>query len=76
MPETPARKRFIAGAVCPQCEAEDRLVVYVENRTEYQECVACGYLKAMSEEAPKASSGGRDRPGAAGDLIQIFKPED
>ncbi len=76
MTETPVRKRFIAGAVCPQCDAEDRLVVFELNQIEYQECVACGYRKAMSEELPKDKPGNRDRKGAAGDLIQIFKPED
>lgn len=42
-------RRFIAGAVCPQCRALDRLVVEVVREkdevtgTQQQRCVECGY---------------------------------
>lgn len=36
------RRRFIAGAVCPDCGAVDRLVVDEANRR----CVSCGYSDA------------------------------
>lgn len=38
-------KRFIAGAVCPQCQLTDKIVVYQEADTAYCECVRCGYLQ-------------------------------
>lgn len=37
-------KRFIAGAVCPKCQALDRVVVYYQQADRaHAECVACGY---------------------------------
>ncbi|VUD64179.1 hypothetical protein TDB9533_03261 [Thalassocella blandensis] len=36
-------KRFIAGAVCPQCQEMDRIVMYREDNDEYRECVSCGF---------------------------------
>ncbi len=38
-----ATRRFIAGAVCPRCAAQDRLVVYHADGTDYRECVECGF---------------------------------
>ncbi len=43
-----ARRRFIAGAVCPRCGEMDRIVVNLD--TDRRECVACGF----SEERPAA----------------------
>ncbi len=60
-------KRFIAGAVCPECRAVDRLVLEVRAGAdgvadeEWQRCVACGY------EAP--------RPGSAYESVPRGKPE-
>jgi uncharacterized metal-binding protein (TIGR02443 family) len=45
-------KRFIAGAVCPQCQLIDKLVVYRENDLEFCECVRCGH-KRQQETEPK-----------------------
>lgn len=38
-------KRFIAGAVCPQCQLHDKIVVYQKVDTAYCECVRCGYVQ-------------------------------
>jgi hypothetical protein len=38
-----AKKRFIAGAICPQCQAEDRLVVEEADGTTQRRCVSCGF---------------------------------
>lgn len=35
--------RFIAGAVCPQCRAMDRLVVETVASGDQRRCVNCGY---------------------------------
>lgn len=43
-----SRRRFIAGAVCPRCKAEDRIVVDLDS--DQRECVACGF----SDERPTA----------------------
>ena len=41
------RPRFIAGAVCPSCKAEDRIVVDLES--DERRCVACGFSEARPE---------------------------
>lgn len=40
-------KRFIAGAVCPQCQELDRIVVYTQDDSEYRECVSCGFQEKL-----------------------------
>jgi len=58
------KKRFIAGAVCPECQKMDKMAVYIrENGEEIAECVACGYQslrpkEADVENAPKTDSMG------------------
>ncbi|MDO6747552.1 YheV family putative zinc ribbon protein [Gilvimarinus sp. 1_MG-2023] len=42
--ETP---RFLAGAICPKCEALDRIKVYSKDGKDYRECVACGFQDEM-----------------------------
>ena len=50
---SPASRRFIAGAVCPRCSAMDKLVLHREsNGQQRRECVACGYVEAMTEQGP------------------------
>ncbi|MEM1231109.1 MAG: YheV family putative zinc ribbon protein [Pseudomonadota bacterium] len=47
------KKRFIAGAVCPQCRAEDRLQIHWlrlgEQTWEERHCVACGFADQAEE---------------------------
>lgn len=40
-------RRFLAGAICPRCEAEDRIQVYALDDKDYRECVACGFKDEM-----------------------------
>ncbi|HEO1805795.1 YheV family putative zinc ribbon protein [Acinetobacter baumannii] len=42
------KKRFIAGAKCPKCEAIDRIVMLTTAEDEWIECIECGY----SEKRP------------------------
>ena len=42
-------RRFIAGAVCPECRAIDRTVVEVVDGVRQRRCVACGHAE---EQAP------------------------
>ncbi|CAD5376206.1 putative YheV family metal-binding protein [Pseudomonas sp. OF001] len=49
-------KRFIAGAVCPACEAMDTIQMWDEDGTPNRQCVACGYadtLDARGNSVPK-----------------------
>jgi uncharacterized metal-binding protein (TIGR02443 family) len=34
-------RRFIAGAVCPRCGKQDKLVI--DKETDARECVSCGF---------------------------------
>lgn len=43
-------RRFIAGAVCPECQQMDKIVTYKQNGEEVAECVACGYLSYRPKE--------------------------
>ncbi len=37
------KKRFIAGAVCPKCQAMDSIRIYRIETVEVQECIHCDY---------------------------------
>ena len=37
------KRRFIAGAKCPKCQAMDRVVMLSSNDDEWIECIDCGY---------------------------------
>ncbi|AAV81170.1 YheV family putative zinc ribbon protein [Idiomarina loihiensis] len=63
------KKRFIAGAVCPKCDAMDTLMLFIENDTEQVECVQCKHR--FSE--PKEQGGGSQRQ--FDQVIGVFKPD-
>ncbi len=42
-------RRFIAGAVCPRCGKQDKLVIDTE--TERRECVSCGFSDQRPTQA-------------------------
>ena len=37
------KRRFIAGAKCPKCEAMDRIVMLSTSDAEWIECIECSY---------------------------------
>ncbi len=37
------KRRFIAGAKCPKCEAMDRIVMLTSGDVEWIECIECSY---------------------------------
>ncbi|UTF59117.1 YheV family putative zinc ribbon protein [Gilvimarinus sp. DA14] len=39
--------RFLAGAVCPRCEALDRIKVFSKDGKDFRECVSCGFLDEL-----------------------------
>ncbi|NIF24186.1 MULTISPECIES: YheV family putative zinc ribbon protein [Pantoea] len=63
------RKRFIAGAVCPQCQQKDTLALWRENNVDVVECVKCGHQ--MREADKQAKSQVRENE----QVIGIFHPE-
>ena len=68
MANTTRRKRFIAGAVCPKCQAKDTLVLYMENNVEKMHCVACGYQRSQVEQAVAQKANNETG------IIGVFKP--
>lgn len=61
------KKRFIAGAVCPSCKAEDRIRTWQQGDTTFRECITCGYTDTLDERGnamPKelATRVNHDRP--------------
>ncbi|ACS84192.1 MULTISPECIES: YheV family putative zinc ribbon protein [Musicola] len=63
------RKRFIAGAVCPQCHSQDTLAVGREDEQDVVVCVRCGYRQRQPEAGQKPEEAASDR------LIGIFRPQ-
>lgn len=44
------KKRFIAGAVCPACEAMDTIKMWDVDGVPHRECVACGYADTLNDQ--------------------------
>ncbi|MAR90497.1 MAG: YheV family putative zinc ribbon protein [Pseudomonadota bacterium] len=44
------KKRFIAGAKCPQCEQEDKIFIYQQDGEDVSQCNACGYQSVRPKE--------------------------
>lgn len=44
------KKRFIAGAICPECKAQDTMSLTMENGLEKVTCVSCGHTMTQPEE--------------------------
>ncbi|MEM6161121.1 YheV family putative zinc ribbon protein [Erwinia sp. P6884] len=63
------RKRFIAGATCPKCQAKDTLALWQENNVDVVECVKCGH---QMREADKQV---REQVRTNEQVIGIFHPE-
>ena len=63
-------RRFIAGAVCPQCRAEDRIQVYRADEQDHRECVACGWRDCRIEPQPSYSATEADR---AADPVRLIE---
>ena len=62
-------KRFIAGAVCPQCQHTDTLAMWRENNVDVVECVKCGHqMRETDKRLP-------DKHAGPGKIIGVFTPE-
>lgn len=42
-------KRFIAGAICPSCGAQDKLFTFQEAGQQWRACVACDFRQAFDD---------------------------
>lgn len=42
-----SKGRFIAGAVCPECQMMDRVLVETVQQVEQRRCVNCGYTDQL-----------------------------
>lgn len=67
---TATRKRFIAGAVCPECHSRDTLAVWRENGVETVGCVTCGFTQRQTD-SPLADNKKSDPK----NIIGIFHPD-
>jgi len=47
------RKRFIAGATCPQCGVEDRVYVLTQANAQSRHCNDCGFSEDLDALADK-----------------------
>lgn len=66
---TKMKKRFIAGATCPKCSAQDALRWWIENNVEWVECVECEYQEQRTPQSVEKGEHSDEK------LIGIFKPE-
>lgn len=75
------RKRFIAGAECPACQASDTLMLLITERAsgeldEQVECVSCHHRFTEQDKKPeKAPATARSKAVSDDNVIGIFKPE-
>ncbi|SJN57559.1 hypothetical protein VR7878_02378 [Vibrio ruber DSM 16370] len=63
------KKRFIAGASCPQCHTADALRWWEENHVEHVECVECDYTEQRTPRSVEQTSHAEET------MIGIFKPD-
>ena len=51
------KKRFISGAICPECQSQDTLRWWQANEKDHLDCVACDYqtVRETTESTDLAS---------------------
>lgn len=47
---TEPKKRFIAGAVCPACQAMDGIRMWDVDEVPHRDCVHCGYSDTLNAD--------------------------
>ena len=78
--EQPAiKKQFIAGAVCPACEAIDTIRMWTQDGTQHRDCVECGFADKLNAdgnsiplELPTRVTGDRPKPVKKAKPMQFF----
>lgn len=43
------QKRFIAGAICPQCGEQDKLFTYIDSGDRWRACANCDFRESQAE---------------------------
>ena len=61
------KKRFVAGAKCPQCGELDSILLFLEHGIETIECTDCDYREQQADNNIKKST--------QAEMIGLFKPE-
>lgn len=72
------RRRFIAGAVCPECGEMDRIVLEEAEAGSRRVCVACGFsddMKPASGRLPPTRFDRRNAP-TQSTPVRILDPKD
>ena len=75
------KRRFIAGATCPQCQQMDKLVMFDdEQHVRFRECVACGFKEQLDDMPTQKEIKTRvnqpvlgEKPLAHEDEVQVVK---
>ncbi|NVK23680.1 MAG: YheV family putative metal-binding protein [Gammaproteobacteria bacterium] len=65
-----SKRRFIAGAKCPECSLTDTMVVFIEHNVEKVECVKCGHQMVQPEGSVQGATRQFEQ------VIGVFTPED
>ena len=64
------KKRFIAGATCPECKEMDTMMLFVENNVEKVECQSCHHQMTQPDNAVQGATRQFEQ------IIGVFNPED
>ena len=67
---TKQKKRFIAGAVCPECKKMDTMMLFMENNLEKVECHSCGHQMTQPEGAVQGATRQFEQ------VIGVFNPDE
>ena len=67
---TKQKKRFIAGATCPECKKMDTMMLFMENNIEKVECKACGHQMTQPEGAVQGATRQFEQ------VIGVFNPDE
>ncbi len=56
------KRRFIAGAICPQCRALDRIVLETEGDESRRCCIECDFSEALDGKPELGGNTGSSLP--------------
>ncbi|WP_025563585.1 YheV family putative zinc ribbon protein [Psychromonas sp. SP041] len=70
MPVSKNKKRFIAGAECPQCKTIDSIALTLENAVETLTCVSCDYTQTQTPNQAKSATRQFEQ------IIGVFDPSE
>lgn len=65
------KKRFIAGARCSACHAQDKVMIFITPDDEWIECVDCGHIERRPTEVVSKGSFDAMQPTTASESDHI-----